>query len=118
MDIVRVYTGSDGQAHFADVTLELEDLGAGRGGGISALWPSKGVQFREVNVANNLDFHTAPSRRLIVNLTGSIDVEVGSGERRRFGPGSILLAEDTTGQGHISQVVGDEPRTCLHIHLE
>jgi hypothetical protein len=28
-----------------------------------------------------------------------------------------VLAEDTTGQGHISRNVAGEPRTCLFIHL-
>ena len=28
----------------------------------------------------------------------------------RVGPGDVLLAEDLTGQGHITRVVGTEPR--------
>jgi hypothetical protein len=28
--------------------------------------------------------------------------EVSDGERREFGPGTILLAEDTEGEGHVS----------------
>ncbi|MFT7601289.1 MAG: hypothetical protein ACI8TP_004241 [Acidimicrobiales bacterium] len=35
-----------------------------------------------------------------------------------MGPGSILLAEDTDGQGHLSRNVGGEERTCLFIHLD
>ena len=47
MDIVRVFTGPDGQSHFEDVDIDLDDHGmAGR---ISALWPGAGVQFREVD---------------------------------------------------------------------
>jgi hypothetical protein len=115
MNIVRVFTGPDGHSHFEDVAVEFDDLGtAGR---ISPLWPSKGVQFRAVDGENNVDFHNAPARRLIVNLTGWIEIEVSGGERRRFGPGSILLADDMTGQGHISRVLAGEPRTCLQIHL-
>jgi hypothetical protein len=115
MDIARVYTGSDGQSHFEDLTVELSELGvAGR---ISDAWPASGVQFREVDGDYHLDFHVAPRRQLVVNLTGSVEIEVGSGERRVLGPGSILLADDTTGQGHISRNVGGEPRTCLFIHL-
>jgi len=53
-----------------------------------------------------------------VNLTGSVDLEVGDGTRRRLGPGTILLAEDTTGRGHKSQNVAGEPRTCLFIPLD
>ena len=50
--------------------------------------------------------------------TPSVDIEVGSGETRRFGPGTILLAEDLTGQGHISRSVDGEARTCLFVHLD
>jgi len=115
MDIVRVYTGDDGQSHFEDVTIDLRELGvAGR---ISDAWGATGVQFREVDGDYHLDFHVAPRRQLVVNLTGSVEIEVGSGERRVLGPGSILLADDTTGQGHISRDVNREPRTCLFIHL-
>ena len=116
MDIVRVYTGPDGQSHFEDVSVELDDHRAA--GRISSTWPARGVQFREVDGAYHLDFHVAPRRQLVVNLTGSVEIEVGSGEVRRFGPGSILLAEDTTGQGHISRHVDEEPRACLFIHLD
>jgi hypothetical protein len=116
MQIVRVYTGPDGQSHFEDVDVDLRDLGmAGR---ISATWPASGVQFREVDGDYSLDYHVAPRRQLVVNLTGSVELEVGSGEVRRCGPGSIILAEDTTGQGHLSRNVGGEPRTCLFVHLD
>ena len=45
------------------------------------------------------------------------EIEVGDGTRRVLGPGEILLAEDTTGQGHISRAVDGEPRSCLFIPL-
>ena len=76
------------------------------------------MQFREVDGDYALDFHVAPRRQLVVNLTGSVEIEIGTGEHALFGPGSILLAEDTTGQGHISRNVGGEPRTCLFVHLD
>lgn len=113
---MRIYTGGDGRSHFEDVELTLEDRGAlGR---ISALWPGRGVVFREVDGSYDLDFHNAPRRQFVVNLTGSVDIEVGDGTVRRFGPGSILLAEDTTGEGHISRAVDGEPRSCLFVPLD
>jgi hypothetical protein len=116
MEIVRIYAGTDGRSHFEDVTIELADTGpAGR---ISERWAGPGVQFREVGGSYHLDYHVAPRRQLVVNLTGSVEIEVGGGERRVFGPGSILLAEDTTGQGHISRNVGGQARTCLFVHLD
>jgi hypothetical protein len=116
VDIVRVFTGPDGQSHFEDVEIDLVD--AGGAGRISPRWPGGGVQFREVAGDYLLDYHVAPRRQLVVNLTGSVEIETGTGATRVFGPGSILLAEDTTGQGHISRNVGGEPRTCLFVHLD
>jgi len=116
MKIVRVYTGADDKSHFEDVEVDLPQRGAF--GAISAMVPARGVLFREVGGDYDLDFHNAPRRQYVVNLTGSVDLEVGDGTRRRLGPGSVLLAEDTTGQGHKSRAVAGEARTCLFIPLE
>ena len=74
--------------------------------------------FREVEGDYLSDYHNAPRRQLVVNLTGSVEIETGGGERRVLGPGTILLAEDRTGQGHISRSVGSEPRTSLFVPLD
>jgi hypothetical protein len=111
----RIYSGDDGQSHFEDVEFDLEDRGPV--GAISALWKGPGAMFREVGGDYNYDYHNAPRRQFVVNLTGSVDIEVGDGTVRRMEPGSILLAEDLTGQGHISRGVNDEPRTCIFIPL-
>jgi hypothetical protein len=116
VDIVRIFTGPDDRSHFEDLTVDLEDMGPF--GRISRTWRGGGVQFREVDGDYDLDFHVAPRRQLVVNLTGSVELEIGDGERRVMGPGSILLAEDTTGQGHISRNVEGAPRTCLFVHVD
>jgi len=116
MQIVRVYTGTDGESHFEDIDVEFDQNGAF--GRISKMVTARGVLFREVDGDYDLDFHNAPRRQYVVNLTGSVDLEVGDGTRRRLGPGSVLLAEDTTGRGHKSQAVAGEARTCLFIPLE
>ena len=115
MQVTRIYTGDDGRSHFEDVPIEMVDQEMlGR---LSAPWDATAVQFREVGGDYLLDYHNAPRRQLVVNLTGSVEIEVGSGETRLLGPGSILLAEDLTGEGHISRHVDGQPRTCLFIHL-
>ena len=116
MNVVRIYTGDDGQSHFEDVVIEMAESSAV--GRLSELLPGPGVQFREVAGDYDLDFHNAPRRQLVVNLTGSVEIEIGDGTSRVLGPGSILLAEDLDGQGHISRNVAGEARTCLFIHLD
>jgi hypothetical protein len=71
MDILRVFTGSDGRSHLEDFTVALEDHGAW--GEISNVWPANGVQFRTVPRNYFLDFHTAPRRQLVVTLSGSVE---------------------------------------------
>lgn len=117
MELVRIYTGDDGRSHFEDVTIEFENHDS-LTGAVSKLWPGSGVMFREVDGSYSLDFHNAPRRQLVVNLTGSVEIEVGDGTRRTLGPGEILLAEDVDGEGHISRNVGGEARSCLFIPID
>jgi len=46
------------------------------------------------------------------------EVEIGDGSKRRFGPGDILLAEDTSGRGHISRSLRNQPRTSIFVTLD
>jgi hypothetical protein len=64
-----------------------------------------------------LDYHTAPRRQFIVNLTGTAEITASGGETRVFGPGSIMLADDTTGKGHISKALTPE-RLSLFVHVD
>jgi len=53
----------------------------------------------------------------VENLTGEVEIQTSDGDIRRFGPGSILLAEDLSGKGHISRGVGSAKRETLFIPL-
>ena len=44
-------------------------------------------------------------------------MELGDGTKVRLHPGHILLAEDTTGQGHISRAIGSEDRISIFLPL-
>jgi len=37
------------------------------------------------------------------------------GTVKRFGPGGVMLADDITGRGHITRVVGGQPRVYVMI---
>jgi hypothetical protein len=114
--IVRIYTGPDNRSHFEDLQIPLTS--AGKIGFISALMKSTGVVFRETDGDYDYDFHTAPRRQFVVNLEGEVEIEVGDGTKRVLRSGDILLAEDTTGQGHISRAVAGKPRKSLFITLD
>ena len=116
MKVVRVYAGDDGESHFEDVDIAVRSQGGiGR---LSKLIRGPGVMFREVDGDYDLDFHKAPRRQFVVNLRGAVDITVGSGETRRLESGDILLAEDTTGNGHKSRAVDGRPRTCVFVPID
>jgi hypothetical protein len=114
--ILRIYTGPDNKSHFEDLTVPLKS--GGKVGFLSELVKATGVVFRETGGDYNYDFHTAPRRQYVVNLEGEVEIEVGDGTRRILHAGEILLAEDTTGQGHISRAVAGKPRKSLFILLD
>ena len=113
MKVVRIYTGADNKSHFEDLQIPLKD--GGKVGFVSERIKASGVVFRETAGDYNYDFHTAPRRQYVVNLEGEVEIEVGDGTRRILGAGDILLAEDTTGQGHISRAVAGKARKSLFI---
>jgi hypothetical protein len=115
MNVTRLYTGEDGQSHFEDIAVELDDHGAV--GHLSAPHPATGLIFRHTDADYHYDWHNAPRRQYIVILEGGLEVEVGDGTRRSFTAGDIVLAEDVDGQGHISRAVDGKPRKSLFITL-
>lgn len=116
LTILRIYTGADNRSHFEDVQIPLKS--AGKIGFLSELMQATGIVFRETGGDYNYDFHTAPRRQYVVNLEGEVEIEVGDGSKRILRSGDILLAEDTTGQGHISRAVAGKPRKSLFITLD
>lgn len=114
--IVRIFTGSDNRSHFEDIRIPLKD--GGRIGFLSELMNATGVVLRETGGDYDYQFHTAPRRQFVVNLEGEVEIEVGDGTKRILRSGDILLAEDTTGQGHISRAVDGKPRKSLFITLD
>jgi hypothetical protein len=64
------------------------------------------------------DWHNADSPMFIITLSGEMELEIEGDRRQRFGPGSVRLAEDTTGTGHVSRVLGDVPWQFVVLILE
>lgn len=116
MIIACVTRTPEGGSAFAEVDIELVD--AGPIGRLSEPWSANGVVFRETAAGYDLDWHCAPQRQLIVLLDGEIEVEVTSGEKRRFRGGDVVLVEDTTGTGHRTRTVNDGLRRSLFIPTE
>lgn len=114
MKITRIYTGADNESHFEEIEVDLKFNGDTEA---SELQPAGGILFRRAPARHLNDFHPAPKRQYVITLSGAAEIETGNGTVKRFGPGDVMLADDTTGRGHITRVVGDGPRTYVMIPL-
>jgi quercetin dioxygenase-like cupin family protein len=110
--IWRVYSGADGRSHLGQVTLPMKPFVdvEGAHGEPAPTQPVTGITFRASPPGYVLDWHCAPRRQYSISLSGEAEIEVGDGTIARVGPGDVVLAEDLTGQGHVTRVVGDRPR--------
>ena len=117
--IWRITSGADGESHLFRVELALEPFRDSEGahGLGTALQAASGIAFRVSPPGYVLDWHCAPRRQYSISLAGRAEIEVGDGTVARIGPGDVVLAEDLTGRGHITRVVGAEPRVYAVVPL-
>lgn len=108
---VRIYCGEDGQSHFEEL-----ELPAGRAGR-SPLQAARGISFNRLEPGEFMDWHNAPRRQYVIPLSGQVEIGIGDGAVRQLGPGDVLLAEDLTGRGHTTRVVGRKARVTAIIPL-
>ena len=101
MRIHNLYTDAGGQSHFRDI--EVEWVEERRGSKLSKRLPATGIIFRETQAEHDIDWHPAPRRQYIINLDAGVKITASDGESRVIGIGEVILVEDTTGKGHLSQ---------------
>ena len=111
MGIFRLYSGDDGESHMEELVLASHPE-------LTALQGAKGVVFRSTPPGSFSDWHTAPRRQYIITLSGEAEIGLGDGTIHRLGPGDVNMAEDLTGHGHTTRVVGQVPRVTATIHME
>lgn len=114
MKITRLYTGKDDESHFEEIDLPFEPMGHAE---TTAMQGASGVVFRRAPAGHVQDWHPAPRRQYVITLSGQGEIETGDGTVHRFGPGDVMLADDTTGRGHITRVAGNQPRLYVTIPL-
>jgi hypothetical protein len=117
MKVTRIYSDSKGETHFEDVDIRLDDF---RGNIHRKSEPlrASGMSFAAFGGALAENWHTAPRKQAIIILNGEVDLAVSDGDKRRFGPGHVLVLEDTTGKGHTTHSVEGKEREEVWVALE
>jgi len=116
MRIHNLYTDAGGQSHFRDI--EVEWVEERRGSKLSKRLLATGIIFRETQAEHDIDWHPAPRRQYIINLDAGVKITASDGESRVIGTGEVILVEDTTGKGHLSQHVEDKIRHSVFVLVE
>ncbi|PKB72111.1 MAG: hypothetical protein BZY87_01885 [SAR202 cluster bacterium Io17-Chloro-G6] len=98
--IVRIYTGDDGQSHFEDMASPTESVER------IPTKPGEDLVFRKSAENSFSDWHHPGRRQYLFIIDGQMEVSVGDGTTRQFQAGDVLLAEDMTGQGHVTKSIG------------
>ncbi|MXO60672.1 hypothetical protein GRI89_14095 [Altererythrobacter salegens] len=117
VEVINLWADEEGVSHFRDIKIPLN--AHPMGGALSEPLKTSGLWFRQTEENQDLGWHPAPRRQLVVTLSGGVaELTASDGEARLIHPGDIVLVEDTFGQGHKSKAFDGLPRNSIFIALE
>jgi hypothetical protein len=107
MKCLRIFADESGTSHFGEIDIPLEPVELFPGVApvhLSDGFTTTSIRFARVPAGMRMaDKHVSPFRNLTVWLTGWVEFETSDGEVRGCDPGTVVLSEDTFGDGHISR---------------
>ena len=93
MGMYRIFAGSDDESHIEELKLaDHPELGA--------MTNVSEVKVQEFEGTRNMPLHPLPERRLIIHLSGEVEITTSDGAKQIFRAGDIRLMDDVTGKGH------------------
>ncbi|MGZ4910798.1 MAG: cupin domain-containing protein [Halobacteriota archaeon] len=105
-----IYDDAKGDSHFGTVTIEQSLSNAAPPAApfyVSEDRPASNYRFYSFEPGWIGELHPAPTRQFLALMSGAVEVETTDGMVRRFGPGDLILLEDTSGKGHVTRNIGD-----------
>jgi hypothetical protein len=115
---LRVFADANGETHMEDVDIALQPRKLFKDN--PPLRLSDDFAASWCNICHvpagmyEVGWHNPPRRLLVLWLTGEVEFETSDGDIRRLAAGSVVMAEDTTGKGHISR---HPPEGQLVVHV-
>jgi quercetin dioxygenase-like cupin family protein len=120
VSVLRIWADEAGESHFEDVDVVFEETDFVPPAPpvlVSSFEPASEYAIERVAPGWRGDWHPAPGRVIAIYLSGRGEMETSDGEVHPLEPGTILLAEDTTGKGHLSRVTGTEEMVVVILKL-
>jgi hypothetical protein len=115
---LRIFADANGESHMEDIDIKLQPKKLFKD--TPPLCLTENFPASSYNICyvpkgtGKSDWHNPPQRFLVLWLTGEVEFETSDGDIRRLPAGSVVLAEDTTGKGHISR---HPPEGQLVVHI-
>ncbi len=112
----RVFADTAGESHLDTVTVDQRLMRAAPPAApfyVSDDKPASAYRFYAFEPGWIGELHPAPTRQFLALMSGAVEVETTDGTIRRFGPGDLVLLEDTWGKGHVTRNIGDGYATFL-----
>ena len=120
MKYTKVYTDEEGETHFKDEEITFtSDNFAPPAPSLGRSQYNKATQYAFLRFPAGWfeDWHPTPCKQIFFVLSDESEAQVSDGEVRRFYPGSVLLAEDTWGKGHVTRITGSEDMVVAVVQL-
>lgn len=114
----HIYADDEGISHFRQSALSFNPApvpGLDDPPLAATLSEVSGATFLRLAPSQVEDWHPAPRRVFLVVISGISEVTVGDGTVKRFGPGDVVLMDDTSGAGHVTRSVGEDEHIALVI---
>ena len=93
MGMYRIFAGSDGESHIEELKLaDHPELGA--------MTNVSEVKVQEFEGTREMPLHPLPERRLIIHLSGEVEITTSDGAKQIFRAGDSRRMDDVTGKGH------------------
>lgn len=113
MRVPHLKTNEHNESVFVEIEIPLQRDGVEQ---FATLQAPVAMILNQTDSGHKYPSHNAPRCQLVVTLQGEIEVITSKGSKR-FGPGSMLVAEDLTGSGHKTNVVSADPWQCLYLPI-
>jgi hypothetical protein len=120
LEFIRLRPDANGASHFEPLSIDVvrKDFAPPAAPfSVSELTPASQCGFLRVPAGWVGEPHPSPIRMWVFFLSGEMEFEASDGEARRCVPGTALLLEDTTGDGHRSRVIGESDAVLAVVRL-
>nr|WP_319387203.1 hypothetical protein [uncultured Roseibium sp.] len=121
MKYQKLYCDSQGESHWEDIEVELQEQ--------TFAPPAKAIEISTPEVVQQTMFlrlksgwnepiHPTPVTQKLICLSGTVRVTASDGESRDIGPGDVWHMEDKHGKGHHTVVTSEEDFLSVIIQYE